>query len=209
MPYTISNATDARSTENYKSTGRQITVDAGDGWLDLGLFNEDQSLYPTTDVQRDNRNAKDERGNTVLVKERVTGTTATYDTITLVTPSDAVRSLLKGDSVTVTGIAGATVSGFEPGKTVTVRMVNVQRSQDDADKATVLWHPRATVEYLGEDQEGLPQIRISVLSFDKETLSAAMDPYKAVLGSYGGLFEVPEAGLPAILDLIDAEAPLN
>lgn len=214
----VANSTTATLSANLTREGRQVlfspiqafgTIPAG-AFVDLGLFPPDAKIAPNASVDRADIQAQNrEGGPPVVIASDVTKITVTYD-LPVLTPDDTVRALHNGTPPTTIAdgpLAGATISPYSPGGSVTGRLIVVSR-REGSDLVRVAWHPRAFLQSNGagdnQNRETL-QFTATVQAFDY-TPGTELAAYDAQITQYGAVFTVPRASLQTLLDILASEA---
>lgn len=225
MPVTPINAATARSAQNLTVEGREVmwrlksafgTLPAGT-WIVAGLFPPDAKISVTTDVTRTEVLAQNpEGGAPIQLTEDVTGVSAVYDSIPVLTPDETVRMLHAGAvPVPLTGaLEGGTISPFEVGASIPVTQVVIRRHKGAAaDRLFKVYvHFTVGLQANGEgDSQGKETLdfRAPVQAFDKNLLEAdsALAAFKPQIGDLGAVFTIPANKLQALLDAIDDALP--
>lgn len=218
MPLEIANSDTALLAENLTREGRQVLVSptqpfagitAGE-FVDMGYFPTDAKIVPAANVTSSNIQAQNRQGGApVTLAKDVTDIEVTYD-IAVLTPDDTVRDLHNGTpAVTITAgdLAGTRVSPYNPGASLTCRMIVVSR-RENSTVARVAWHPRVFLQSNGigdnSNRETL-QFTPTIQAFDY-TPGAQLAAYDALITQYGAVFTVPLDKLQTLLDILADEA---
>lgn len=213
------NSSTARLSANMVAEGRIVLFDPVDtftgitGAVDLGLFPEDAVIAPSSDITRETiRALNPEGGASIVVEERVTETTITYE-IPVLTASEQVRALHNGaPSVAMTdaGMTGISVTPFTPGASVLGRMVVIaKRPGTDPDRLfRVYWHPRAALQSngLGDSQGEQTLLFTASVRAHTYTPGAEFAGVETQITEYGAIFTVPASKLADLLAALDTEA---
>lgn len=213
------NAATAYLATNMVAEGRIVlfdpigTFEGITGAVNLGLFPEDAVIAPNAEVTRETiRAINPEGGASIVVEERVTETTISYE-IPVLTPSEQVRSLHNGApavALTDPTLTGVSVTPFTPGASILGRMVVIaKRPGADADRLfRVFWHPRAALQSNGLGESQGEQTLLFTASVRAHTYEpgAAFDDVATQITQYGAIFTVPASDLAALLTALDTEA---
>lgn len=209
----------AYAAANMIPEGRIVLFDPLDafagitGAVNLGLFPEDAVIAPNAEVTRETiRAINPEGGASIVVEERVTETTISYE-IPVLTPSEQVRSLHNGApavALTDPSLTGVSVTPFTPGASILGRMIVIaKRPGTDADRLfRVFWHPRAALQSNGLGESQGEQTLLFTASVRAHTYEPgpAFDDVATQITQYGAIFTVPASDLAALLTALDTEA---
>ncbi|MCD0175206.1 hypothetical protein IHN32_04490 [Deinococcus sp. 14RED07] len=213
-----SNSATAILAGNMVQEGRIAFFDPINGftgitWANMGLFPEDAVVFPDSEVTREAVRARNpEGGAPIVVDERITDTTITYE-LPILTPDATVRALHNGApavEMTAASMVGISVSPFNPGASVLGRFIMLAKipGTDPARLCRLFWHPRAALQSNGVgDSQGSPTLlfNLSVRAF---TYTPGVDftDVAAQITPYGAIFNVPFNKIAGLLDKLDAEA---
>ncbi|WP_291428502.1 hypothetical protein [Deinococcus sp.] len=185
----------------------------GNPLVERCLFPEDAVIAPSSEVTRETiRAINPEGGASIVVEERVTETTISYE-IPVLTPSEQVRSLHNGApavAMTDPDFAGISVTPFTPGASILGRMVVIaKRPGTSADRMfRVFWHPRAALQSngLGESQGEQTLLFKASVRAHTYTPAARFADVNTQITQYGAIFGVPARTLNDLLTALDTEA---
>lgn len=209
----------AYAAANMIPEGRIVLFDPLDafagitGAVNLGLFPEDAVIAPSSEVTRETiRAVNPEGGPSIVVDERITETTITYE-IPILTPSEQVRSLHNGApavALTDPTLTGVSITPFSPGASILGRMVVIaKRPGTDANRLfRVFWHPRVALQSNGQGESQGEQTLLFTATVRAHTYEPgpAFDDVATQITQYGAIFTVPASQLPELLAALDAEA---
>lgn len=213
------NAATAYLATNMVAEGRIVlfdplgTFEGITGAVNLGIFPEDAVIAPNSEVTRETvRGINPEGGASIIVDERVTETTISYE-IPVLTPSEQVRSLHNGApavAMTDPDFVGVSVTPFSPGASILGRMIVIaKRPGTDADRLfRVFWHPRAALQSNGLGESQGEQTLLFTASVRAHTYTPGADfaDVATQITQYGAIFTVPASKLAALLAALDTEA---